>query len=115
MVWWVVGNLHGNVGVAVSRQQKLPGAPPLGESLEAAWQMSWKWRRLESLENIQLITHKTILCYHYPQLPNMACKAGSGIWTLLLSPAPPDTWRSSQSEHLPAPYTGTISLALAFT
>lgn len=85
VVWWVVGNLRGNVGVAASSQRKLPGAPPLGEGLEAAWQMAWKWRRLESLENIQLIIHKTLLCHHYPQLPNMACEAGGNLHPASLS------------------------------
>lgn len=84
VVWWVVGDLRGNVGVAAS-SQKLPGAPPLGEGLQAAWHVAWKWRRLESLEDIELITHRTILCHHYPQLPNMACKAGGNLHPASLS------------------------------
>lgn len=36
-----------------------------------------------------------------------------GIWTQLLSPATPDTWHSSKSEHFPTPCTDTLSLALS--
>lgn len=60
-VWWVVGFCM-NVEVGCKQAAEAAGIPtPSRERLETAWQVTWKQRRLESLQNIQLITHKILL------------------------------------------------------